>query len=124
MLIESLVPSPLLVWGMFPRLLGIMYLIALAPLYRQVLPIAGSRGISPVGLKLAHIRRDLPLHRRLVHFPSLLWISSSDRALRTIVLLGCAGAVLAIFGGPAGYVGLIVCWISYLSLDVAIDFMY
>ena len=32
--------------------------------------------------------------------------------------------VLAVFGGPAGYLGLIVCWISYLSLDVAIEFIY
>ncbi|HEY1297058.1 MAG TPA: lipase maturation factor family protein [Chloroflexota bacterium] len=124
MAIESLVPPPLVVWGIFPRLLGVIYLIAFASLYRQVLPLAGSRGISPVGLLLARIRRDLPLHRRLLHFPSVLWISSSDRALQTIVLLGCAGAMLSIVGGSAGYVGLIVCWIFYLSLDVALQFIY
>jgi hypothetical protein len=124
MSIETLIPSPLLVWGVFPRLLGVIYFIALASLYRQVLPIAGSRGFSPVAPMLVHIRRDLPLHRRLLHFPTLLWISASDRALQTIVLLGCAGSVLAVFGGPAGYLGLIVCWISYLSLDVAIEFIY
>src|SRR5262249_12859330 len=86
--------------------------------------IAGSRGISPVGLMLTQIRRDLPLHRRLLHFPTLLWISSSDRALQTIVLVGCAGSILAVFGGPAGYLGLCVCWISYLSLDSEIQFVY
>lgn len=124
MSIETFIPPPLLVWGMFPRLLGVIYFIALASLCRQVLPIAGSRGISPVGQMLAQMRRDLPLHRRLLHFPTLLWISSSDRALRAIVLLGCAGSVLAVSGGPAGYLGLLVCWIIYLSLDVAIDFVY
>src|SRR5438034_5962684 len=124
MSIESLLPSPLLVWGVFPRLLGVVYLIALASLYGQVLPLAGSRGFAPVGLLLAQMRRDLPLHRRLLHFPSVLWISSSDRALQTTILLGCAGALLAVFGGPAGYVGLIVCWVSYLSLDVALVLLY
>src|SRR5215831_12534471 len=124
MSMESLIPSPLLVWGVFPRLLGVVYLVAFASLYSQVLPLAGARGISPVGLLLARMRCDLPLGRRLLHFPSVLWISSSDRALQTTVLLGCAGAVLAFSGGPAGYVGLIVCWICYLSLDVAIQFIY
>jgi hypothetical protein len=112
------------VWGIFPRLLGIVYFIAMVSLYRQVLPIAGSRGFSPVASMLAQIRRDLPLHRRLLHFPSLLWISSSDRALRAIVVAGCLGSILAVFGGPAGYLGLLVCWVCYLSLDVAIEFIY
>src|SRR5215471_2086274 len=122
--IEAIIPSPLLVWGIFPRLLGVVYFIALASLYRQVLPFAGSRGVAPVGQLLAQIRQDLPLHRRLLHFPSLLWISSSDRALQAIVLIGCAAAVLAVSGGTLGYLGLLVCWISYLSLDVAIEFIY
>jgi hypothetical protein len=124
MSIETLIPSPLLIWGVFPRLLGVVYFIALASLYRQVVPLAGSRGIAPVGLMLAQMRRDLPLHRRLLHFPSLLWLSATDRALRGLVVLGCVGSVLAIFGGPAGYVGLLVCWISFLSLDVAIELIY
>jgi hypothetical protein len=38
--------SRLVVWGLFPRLLGLVYLIALASLYRQVLPIAGTKGSS------------------------------------------------------------------------------
>jgi hypothetical protein len=116
--------EPLVVWGIFPRLLGVVYFIALASLYHQVVPLAGTRGIAPVGLMLARMRRDLPLHRRLLHFPTLLWVSSSDRALRALVVAGCAGSLLAIFGGPAGYVGLLVCWISYLSLDIAVELVY
>jgi hypothetical protein len=122
--IEPIIPSPVLVWGIFPRLLGVVYFVAMASLYRQVLPVAGSRGFSPVGSMLSQIRRDLPLHRRVLHFPSLLWISSSDRALQTVVLFGCAGSVLAVSGGPAGYLGLVVCWVSYLSLDVAMELIY
>jgi hypothetical protein len=124
MSIEAVLPSPMLVWGIFPRLLGVVYFVAMASLYRQILPIAGSRGYSPVNMMLTQMRRDLPLHRRLLHFPSLLWISAGDRALQTIVLVGCAGSVLAVLGGPAGYLGLLVCWVSYLSLDVALDFIY
>ena len=59
--IEAVLPSPLV--GGFPRLLGVVYFIALASLYRQVLPIAGVRGFAPVGSMLTQIRRDLPLHR-------------------------------------------------------------
>jgi hypothetical protein len=122
--IEAVMPSPLMVWGLFPRLLGVVYFIALASLYRQVLPFAGSRGFAPVGQMLTRIRGDLPLHRRLLHFPSLLWISSSDRALRAIVVAGCIGSILAVYGGLPGYLGLLVCWICYLSLDAAMQFVY
>jgi hypothetical protein len=40
--------TSLLVWGIFPRLLGLVYLIAFVPLYSQVVPIAGARGMTPV----------------------------------------------------------------------------
>jgi len=116
--------TSLLVWGIFPRLLGLVYLIAFIPLLSQVVPIAGARGITPVNQVLARARRDLPLHRRLLHFPTLLWVRSSDRSLKTLVLVGIVSAALAIVGGPIGYVALLVCWLCYLSLDLAIDLIY
>jgi hypothetical protein len=119
-----MLPDPLLVWGIFPRLLGIVYFIALAPLYAQIVPIAGEKGIAPVGQVLRRMRRDLPLWRRLLHFPSLLWLSSSDRFLRAVVLVGSGAALLVVVGGPVGRGALVVCWLVWLSLQDAVDLHY
>jgi hypothetical protein len=116
--------APELVWGIFPRLLGAVYLIAIAQLWHQVLPIAGSRGISPVQLKLRRISADYPTWQRLIYFPTLLWVNASDRCLRSLVLLGCGAALAAIYGGGFSSVALFVCWLVYLSLDIAIGLSY
>ncbi len=47
--------SPLLIWGLFPRLLGVVYFIAIASLLRQAPAIAGTRGISPIKPQLEKI---------------------------------------------------------------------
>ena len=116
--------APTTVWGIFPRLLGLTYLIAFVSAYGQVLPIAGSRGITPVAELLDRIRVDFPFPRRLLYFPTLLWLSSGDRALRSLVLLGAGASLLVIYGGPFLGWALLVCWVAYLSLDLALDKFY
>jgi lipase maturation factor len=116
--------DPALVWGLFTRSLGLTYLIALASLYHQILPLAGRRGISPVASLLDRIRTDFPLPQRLLYFPSLLWLGSGDCQLRGLVVVGCGAAGLVIVGGPATPAALLVCWAVYLSLDLAVGLIY
>src|SRR5262245_20259514 len=70
--------SPLLIWGLFPRLLGVVYFIAIVSLFHQVTPIAGARGISPIKPLLQKIRADYPGYKRFFYFPTLLWIKADD----------------------------------------------
>jgi len=63
------------VWGLYTRLLAAVYLVAFASLRAQVLAWAGSRGITPVGQKLARLRADVGLWRAIARHPTLLWIS-------------------------------------------------
>jgi len=113
-------PAPELTWGLLTRLIGVVYLITFSSLWRQVLAFAGSDGISPVALKLRAAARDIPGPRRLLFFPSLLWLSSSDRALRALPIAGAACALLVIVGGPLSFPALLGCYVLYLSLDVAV----
>ena len=54
--------TPLLVWGLFPRLLGFVYLIAFASLLSQVVPLACAAGVSPIKPQLRpHPRRFPPV---------------------------------------------------------------
>lgn len=113
-----------LIWGIFTRLIGVVFLISFASLAGQVLPYAGSRGAVPVSRVLATIRRDFSPVRRWLHFPTLLWLDSSDRTLRALTWVGLAGAALVIWGGPLGSWGLVACYASYLSLDIAMALIF
>src|SRR5437763_1474748 len=98
--------SPELVWGLFPRLLGCVYLLALASLLGQVVPLAGVGGIHPIQPQLWKIRADCPGWRRFLYFPTLLWLRSDDATLRWLVVVGIGGAVWAVYGGPGSVLGL------------------
>jgi hypothetical protein len=110
--------TPEVIWGLLPRVIGGVFLISLASLLRQVVPLVGSRGIAPVGERLNRLRQDYPGIRCYFDRPTLLWLHSSDRFLQAIPILGCLGGCLAIYGGPLGWWGLLLCWLCYLSLDV------
>jgi Lipase maturation factor len=112
--------SPLLVWGLFPRLLGLVYLVAIGSLFHQVVPLAGANGLAPIAAQLEKIRADNPSWRRFVYFPTLLWLWADDRALRLLVVVGVAAALVAVYGGPWSAAALLVCWVTFLSLHPAV----
>jgi len=116
--------DPLIIWGLFPRLLGFVYLIAIASLYNQVLVFAGSKGIQPIHLQLTKIKEDFPGIRRFFYFPTLLWFSASDRFLKMLVVLGSLSACWAIYGGPYAFLTLFFCWMTYLSLDHCLELTF
>ncbi len=111
-------PDPRLVWGLVPRCLGLLYLIALGAMIPQVRAMVGERGVAPIGPRLRRMAEDFPGPRRFLEMPTLLWLSSSETMVQAIPILGCVGAALAIYGGPLGWVGLFIAWLCALSLDV------
>jgi len=116
--------DPLLIWGLFPRLLGLVYLIAIASLYNQVLVFGGSKGIHPFHVQLTKIKEDYPGIKRFFYFPTLLWFSASDRFLKMLVIMGSLSACWAIYGGPYAPIALFLCWITYLSLDHVMELTF
>src|SRR6478609_5193482 len=88
--------DPRIVWGLFTRLLGVLYLIAFASLFPQIIPMVGVAGIFPVHHWFARLRKDFPAPRRYAFFPTLLWFSHTDTALRVFGMLGMAAAISVI----------------------------
>ena len=121
---ESFV-DPLLVWGVFLRLLGVVQLVALGSMGVQVLPLVGSRGATPAAGTLQRIGDDFPeWGARLRRFPTLLWLTgASDNALRAIVALGCAGACCLVLGLASPF-ALLATYLSLLSLDDPLGLKY
>jgi hypothetical protein len=110
--------DPELVWGVFTRLIGVVYFIAFASLWGEITTLVGQRGILPVGVRLAAIRRDFSVPGRYLRFPTLLWFGHSDAALRGLLATGMLAALVVIFGGSASFVALLVAYVAFLSLNV------
>jgi len=110
---------PEIVWALIPRFIGLLYVIAFGSLIPQLESLVGSRGIFPVAQRLAAARRDFPGTRRFFQFPTVLWLSSSDRLLRMIPWLGVLCGVCMIYGGPLSPWALALAWFLWLSIEPA-----
>jgi hypothetical protein len=117
-------PSPLLIWGLFIRGVGLVYLITFASLSFQVKLNVGREGGLPVTKRLARMRQDFPSWRRFYYFPSLLWLSASDGMLTALPIVGLLAAILVMFGGPLSFWALLTCYVVYLSLDIAMALIF
>jgi hypothetical protein len=119
---ESLAPE--LVWGLYTRGLGLVFLISYASLIPQILDTSGRTGGFPAWRLLDRIRRDFPPWRRWLHFPTVFWVNDSDLMLRAVTWLGLLASLVTIYGGPLSPWALLVCYLCYLSLDPVVGFIY
>jgi len=117
-------PDPLLVWGLLSRGVGLVFLISFLSLLGQVVPTAGRNGVMPIANLLSRIRRDFPGAARLLYFPTPLWLSASDTALRSMVVLGIVASAAAVFGGAHAPVALGLCYLVYVGLDRAMGLVF
>ncbi len=109
---------PALVWGLVPRLVGVLYVVAFASISVQVIGLVGSRGVSPARAQLEAMRTHFPGPLRFVRLPTWLWLDCSDTTLRLLPLLGMVAGAFAAYGGPGSGWALLLCWSLYVSLDV------
>lgn len=103
----------------FLRALGLIYFSAFYSLYFQIKGLIGPDGILPARDYLRAIAAAPNLHAERFRFaPTLLWISSSDRALMLLCWLGLIASVLLVFNlWPRGM--LLVCFVCFLSFIAA-----
>lgn len=120
---ESVVPAPIdKTVKMVLAGIGFCYLIAFVSLGVQVRGLIGSDGIMPAASLLAAAKTQLG-GARFWLFPSVAWLSASDRALSLYCWLGglaSLGLVFDMAAVPCAF----LCWFLYLSLScVGADFM-
>jgi hypothetical protein len=110
-------PAYLLSRWLFLRLLGLVYLVALASLAVQITGLVGEQGITPARQYLDSARAMVGggAYRLL---PTVFWLGSGDVALRLVTWAGAGSAVLLAAGvAPLGTLALL--WALYLSLTIA-----
>ena len=116
--------SPELVWGLFTRGVGVIFVISYLSLLPQTVRTAGSSGGMPLSIRLAKMRNDFPAPQRYFYFPSLLWINHSDRMLALLPVVGLGAACLVVFGGPLSPYALLLCYVVYLTLDLPMGLIF
>ncbi|HXC37204.1 MAG TPA: lipase maturation factor family protein [Candidatus Acidoferrales bacterium] len=100
---------------MILRLLGAVYAVAFLVAARQILPLIGSNGLTPVNLFLTQVRAGLgSSFQGFVHFPSFFWIAHSDPALQIAAWVGFALACVVV-AGYANALMMAVLWALYMS---------
>jgi hypothetical protein len=110
-------PTHLASRWLFLRLLGVVYLFAFLSLAFQIVGLVGQHGLLPVGEYLDQVRAAYgPRIWRLL--PTVLWLDSSDSALRLLSWFGVGLSALLVLD-VAPIVVLPLLWIAYLSLSVA-----
>ena len=82
---------------LFLRALGLIYFSAFYSFLFQIQGLIGSQGIRPVAEYLPAVKQYYPGIQAIWYAPSLLWFSSSDRALVAVCWLGIAASVAVIF---------------------------
>lgn len=116
--------SPEVVWGIFTRSIGLIFLISFLSLAPQVLPLASADGAVPIARRMDRMRKDFRAPKRFFYFPTLLWISSSDLMLRLLTIVGLLAACCVIYGGAVGPYAMALCYVCYLSLDLPVGLIF
>lgn len=97
---------------LFLRLLGLVYLIAFASLWPQVIGLIGSDGIVSASQLLTSLHAEGGSVLR--DAPTLFWFGISNNGLLACCAIGCAASVVLAVGFYPRIAAL-VCWGIYLS---------
>jgi len=108
------------------RLLGAVYAVAFLVAARQILPLIGSHGLTPLNLYLTQVRGALSypsldgsihtpsLFSCFIRMPSLFWFVHSDAALQITAWIGFALACVVV-AGYANALMMAALWALYMS---------
>ena len=117
--------DPLLAWGVLTRGLGVVYAIAFASIPVPIRGPAGRDGMSPFAPMMQQMAHDFPGWRRLLYFPTLLWLTGGgDAALVGLPVAGVGFGLAAAYGGAASPLALAACWATLRSLDLPVGLLY
>ena len=113
---DVLQPTYRITQQIFPRVLSLIFLIAIVSLWIQIDGLVGSRGILPARQFLHLIKENLGIGGYF-QFPNYFWISASDSFLHIVCAIGTIIALLGIFVPFSVWIWFLL-WSIYLSLTI------
>lgn len=99
----------------FHKGIGLIYLVAIFPLFFQIKALIGNEGLQPAATLLTQSYQQQGYLKSFLQFPSIFHFFQNDYCWYAILVLGCVGAVLLIIGYGI-FLGALLSWISFLSI--------
>ncbi len=97
------------------RLLGFIYAAAFLSAARQIVPLIGSNGLTPVNLLIQEVQGTLGSSAAgFLRLPSLFWFFHSDAVLQTTAWIGF-GLACVVLAGYANAWMMTILWALYMS---------
>jgi uncharacterized membrane protein YphA (DoxX/SURF4 family) len=110
-------PGHLLSRWLFLRAMGVIYFSVFYSLIFQIRGLLGPDGLLPTKMYLDEVAQHLGASRYW-YAPTVLWLSSSNRALMALCCIGLIASLLLILNlWPRAM--LVICWILFLSFVTA-----
>jgi Lipase maturation factor len=98
------------------RLLGFVYAIAFLVAAEQLVPLIGSRGLTPAWQFLSAVHAQLGSRTQgMLNFPTLFWFGISDHGMTIFAWIGFALS-LVVLGGYANAILMAILWGMYMSI--------
>lgn len=98
------------------RLLGAVYAVAFFAAARQLVPLVGEEGLTPLGAFLERVRNEFgSTFAAFAALPSIFWFGHSDLALVSVAWSGVALSCIVVAGYSNGIV-MTILWALYLSI--------
>ena len=102
---------------LFLRAMGVIYFSVFYSLIFQIRGLLGPDGLLPTKMYLNEVAQHLGASRYW-YAPTVLWLSSSNRALMALCCIGLIASLLLILNlWPRAM--LVICWILFLSFVTA-----
>jgi len=97
------------------RLMGAVYAAAFLAAAKQIVPLIGSHGLTPLDLYISRIHDALGSYAAgFIRLPSLFWFAHSDTVLQTTAWIGFILACVVV-AGYANAILMTLLWILYMS---------
>ena len=98
------------------RLLGLVYAVAFLAAANQLVPLIGTRGLTPAWLYLGQLHAHFGArHIAMFHVPTLFWFGVSDQGLAIFAWIGF-GLSLVVLAGYANSILMTILWAMYMSI--------
>ena len=97
------------------RWLGFVYLVAFYAAARQLVPLIGQDGLTPVSIFFRLVQQDHDFWTAFYDLPSLFWLNNSDAWLQVVPWIGVILSFIVLIGYANGLI-MTVLWVLYMSI--------
>jgi hypothetical protein len=104
-----------IVFNLFHRALGLVYLVAFIPLFWEIEPLIGQNGLQPAADLLYKTYSSQGYFASILQFPSLFHLYPNNNTLYILITAGCIASICMVINFHV-FISASIAWICFLSI--------